>query len=93
MKMAPLRGALAFASQLSVCVCVCVYFNVFPRSVLCGKASYLMRLFSYPPSPGAKFEADMEQMRSDLAVSPPLPGAYTPRKNQMCVAKFVDGLW
>ena len=51
-------------------------------------------LFPNLSSPaGAKFEADMEQMRSDLAVSPPLPGAYSPRKNQMCVAKFVDGLW
>ena len=35
----------------------------------------------------------MAEMRSELHTNPPLPGAYTPKKGDMCVAKFVDDLW
>lgn len=35
----------------------------------------------------------MEEMRKDLSENPPLAGSFTPRKGQMCVARFSDGLW
>lgn len=35
----------------------------------------------------------MEQLRAELAAAPPLPGAFTPKTGDLCVAKFVDGEW
>jgi len=35
----------------------------------------------------------MEQMRSELDSNPPLPGSYTPKKGDLCAAKFSDGEW
>jgi len=42
---------------------------------------------------GRQLEGLMEKLRLDLETNPPLPGAYTAKKNDMCAAKFVDGLW
>ena len=43
---------------------------------------------------GPKLEQLMEQLRNDLSVNPPLPGAFTPVKGSLCVAQFdEDGLW
>ena len=35
----------------------------------------------------------MEQLRAELAAAPPLPGSFTPKTGDLCVAKFVDGEW
>ena len=35
----------------------------------------------------------MEQLRTEFGTSPPLPGAYTPIKGDLCAAKFADGEW
>jgi len=35
----------------------------------------------------------MTELRNDLADNPPLPGAYTPKKGDLCAAKFSDDLW
>jgi len=35
----------------------------------------------------------MEQLRSELDNNPPLPGSYTPKKGDLCAAKFSDGEW
>ena len=35
----------------------------------------------------------MEQLRTDMSASPPLTGSYSPRKGDMCAAKFTDGEW
>jgi len=42
---------------------------------------------------GPLLETLMEQMRSELDNNPPLPGAYTPKKGDLCAAKFSDGEW
>ena len=42
---------------------------------------------------GPQLEKMMEQLRLDMTSSPPLPGAYTPRRGEMCVAKYSDGEW
>ena len=31
--------------------------------------------------------------RAEFATSPPLAGAYTPKKGDLCAAKFVDDQW
>jgi hypothetical protein len=35
----------------------------------------------------------MEQMRAELRDNPPVTGAYTPKKGDLCAAKFTDGEW
>ena len=35
----------------------------------------------------------MEQLRMEMEKSPPVIGAYTPKKGELCAAKFVDGEW
>jgi staphylococcal nuclease domain-containing protein 1 len=43
---------------------------------------------------GPKLEQLSNQLRSELDARPPVPGAYTPKKNDLCVAKFsVDNEW
>ncbi|XP_074643880.1 staphylococcal nuclease domain-containing protein 1-like [Tubulanus polymorphus] len=42
---------------------------------------------------GPALEEMMEKLRSDLEVNPPLAGAYTPKKGDICASKFMDGLW
>lgn len=42
---------------------------------------------------GNQLEKLMEQLRADLSANPPLPGAYTPKKGEVCAAKFTDGEW
>jgi len=42
---------------------------------------------------GPQLEKLMDQLRSDLTSTPPLPGSYTPRKGDLCAAKFTDGEW
>ena len=42
---------------------------------------------------GPLLETLMEQLRSELDNNPPLPGSYTPKKGDLCAAKFSDGEW
>lgn len=42
---------------------------------------------------GPQLEKLMDELRSDLVAAPPLPGAYTPKKGDLCAAKFTDGEW
>ncbi|PIK48262.1 putative nuclease domain-containing protein 1 [Apostichopus japonicus] len=42
---------------------------------------------------GPQLEQLMEQLRSELEATPPLPGAFTPRSGDLCAAKFVDDQW
>jgi len=42
---------------------------------------------------GPRLDALMEQLRTELANNPPLPGSYSPKKGELCAAKFGDGEW
>ncbi|XP_039181261.1 staphylococcal nuclease domain-containing protein 1 [Crotalus tigris] len=42
---------------------------------------------------GTQLEKLMESMRGEIAGCPPVEGAYTPRRGDFCIAKFVDGEW
>lgn len=42
---------------------------------------------------GPLLDTLMEQLRKEFAGNPPVPGAYTPKKGDLCAAKFVDGEW
>jgi len=42
---------------------------------------------------GPKLEKLMEEVNQELKANPPLPGAYTPKRGELCAAKFEDGFW
>jgi len=42
---------------------------------------------------GPQLEKLMDQMRAEMTSNPPLPGAFTAKKGELCAAKFVDGEW
>merc|ERR1712156_347010 len=44
-------------------------------------------------SDGPALETLMDGLRTEFAASPPLAGAYTPKKGDLCAAKFVDDQW
>jgi len=44
-------------------------------------------------SDGPALETLMEGLRTEFSTSPPLAGAYTPKKGDLCAAKFVDDQW
>lgn len=51
------------------------------------------RIYAQHVEEGPKLESLMKQMRDELNSSPPLAGAYMPKKGDLCVAKFVDDQW
>ncbi|MPC21156.1 Nuclease domain-containing protein 1 [Portunus trituberculatus] len=44
-------------------------------------------------SDGPALEQLMDKLRSEFASKPPLGGAYTPKKGDLCAAQFVDSQW
>merc|ERR1711899_72643 len=42
---------------------------------------------------GPKLVGLMNQLREEFSQNPPLAGAFTPQRGQMCAAKFVDNEW
>ncbi|KAK8384015.1 hypothetical protein O3P69_016033 [Scylla paramamosain] len=50
-------------------------------------------LFGQYCSDGPALEQLMDKLRSEFASKPPLGGAYTPKKGDLCAAQFVDGQW
>uniref|UniRef100_T1J5F9 Staphylococcal nuclease domain-containing protein 1 n=1 Tax=Strigamia maritima TaxID=126957 RepID=T1J5F9_STRMM len=42
---------------------------------------------------GAQLEQLMNQLREEFTSRTPVAGAYNPRKDDLCAAKFTDGLW
>jgi len=57
-------------------------------------AEDLSHLFAQFVENGPAFDALMTELREELTSNPPLPGAYTPKKGDVVVAKFsVDGQW
>merc|ERR1711887_320022 len=44
-------------------------------------------------SDGTALEKLMDNLREEFTTNPPLSGAYQPKKNDLCAAKFVDDQW
>ena len=44
-------------------------------------------------SDGPALEQLMENLREEFTNNPPLAGAYQPKRNDLCAAKFVDDQW
>merc|ERR1719242_495325 len=51
------------------------------------------KIYAQHVDEGPKLEALMKQIRDEFSNNPPLAGAYTPKKGELCAAKFVDGQW
>lgn len=53
-----------------------------------------LTFYAQHSSQGAKLETLLAKLRKDLQDSPPLAGAYTPKRNDLCVAQFSqDNEW
>lgn len=50
-------------------------------------------LFAQYCSDGPALEQLMEKLRQEFTKNPPLAGAYTPKRNELCAAQFIDGSW
>jgi len=51
------------------------------------------RMYGQNVSDGASLEKISEALQKAFQQNPPLSGAYQPRKNDICAAKFIDNLW
>ncbi|XP_042886727.1 staphylococcal nuclease domain-containing protein 1-like isoform X1 [Penaeus japonicus] len=50
-------------------------------------------LFGQYCSDGPALEQLMDKLRQEFTKNPPLAGAYTPKRNELCAAQFIDGSW
>ncbi|XP_047478958.1 staphylococcal nuclease domain-containing protein 1-like isoform X2 [Penaeus chinensis] len=50
-------------------------------------------LFAQYCSDGPALEQLMEKLRQEFNKNPPLAGAYTPKRSELCAAQFIDGSW
>lgn len=44
-------------------------------------------------SDGPALEKLMDNLRQEFAKNPPLSGAYSPKRGELCAAQFIDGAW
>jgi len=51
------------------------------------------KVYACAVSDGSALEQLMDNLREEFKSNPPLAGAYTPKKNDLCAAKFVDDQW
>jgi len=51
------------------------------------------KFFAQHIEDGPKLESLMKQIREEFTTNPPLAGAYTPKKGDLCAAKFIDNQW
>jgi len=51
------------------------------------------KVYAQHVSDGPAVEKLMDNLREEFTTNPPLAGSYTPRRSEMCAAKFVDGQW
>lgn len=63
------------------------------KTVVVTEVTSEMHFYAQNTETGPLLETLVEQMRSDLDNNPPLPGSYTPKKGDLCAAKFSDGEW
>ncbi|OXA52850.1 staphylococcal nuclease domain-containing protein 1 [Folsomia candida] len=65
-----------------------------PKKVIVTEVTNELHIFVQFTDHGAKLEALTSDIRRELAEKPPLTGAYTPKKGDLCVARFsADNEW
>lgn len=42
---------------------------------------------------GPKLEQLMAKIQQEFIANPPLPGSFSPKRGELCAAKFTDGQW
>lgn len=68
--------------------------NVIYKSIVVTEVTDDLKFFAQLVDNGPQLEKLMEQLRQDMEANPPLPGAYTPKRNDTCAAKFSqDNEW
>ncbi|XP_056013676.1 staphylococcal nuclease domain-containing protein 1-like isoform X1 [Ostrea edulis] len=68
--------------------------NVSYKSIVVTEVTDDLKFFAQLVDNGPQLEKLMEQLRQDMEANPPLPGAYTPKRNDTCAAKFSqDNEW
>merc|ERR1719166_519298 len=63
------------------------------QEVLVTEVTDEAKFYGCTVSDGPALEKLMESLREEFTMNPPLAGAYQPKKNEMCAAKFVDDQW
>nr|QBI71281.1 ebna2 binding protein P100 [Thermobia domestica] len=63
------------------------------QDVLVIEATPELRFYAQFVEQGPKLEQLMEKLRQEFTANPPLTGAYTPKKGDLCASKFIDGEW
>ncbi|CAG7833367.1 unnamed protein product [Allacma fusca] len=68
--------------------------KVDPKSVIVTEITSELRLYVQFTDDGDKLENLMGELRRELTEKPPLTGAYTPKKGEVCVARYsADNEW
>ncbi|XP_059470749.1 staphylococcal nuclease domain-containing protein 1 [Neocloeon triangulifer] len=52
-----------------------------------------LHFYAQKEDQGSKLVAMMDELTQSFKTNPPLGGAYTPKKGDLCAAKFADGNW
>lgn len=60
------------------------------KSVVVTEITPDLHFFAQSVDSGTQLEALMSQMRAELTNNPPLSGAYTPKKGELCAARFTQ---
>lgn len=67
--------------------------NISYVSILVTDVRPSMNFYAQQVDEGPQLDELMGQLRQEFATNPPLQGSYTPKKGEMCAAKFTDGEW
>eukprot|EP00088_Acartia_fossae_P009398 TRINITY_DN1454_c0_g2_i3.p1 TRINITY_DN1454_c0_g2~~TRINITY_DN1454_c0_g2_i3.p1 ORF type:complete len:902 (-),score=331.27 TRINITY_DN1454_c0_g2_i3:535-3240(-) len=63
------------------------------EQILVSEVTEEGKIYGCSVKDGPALEKLMDNLREEFRNNPPLAGAYQPRKNELCAAKFVDGEW
>ncbi|ESN89999.1 hypothetical protein HELRODRAFT_186227 [Helobdella robusta] len=63
------------------------------QTIVITEISNELHFYAQNVETGPSLEKLMNQLRLDFNHSPPIPASYTPRKGELCAAKFSDGDW